>query len=141
MANIKQAFVLLSEASRLTGKSRRTIDRDIQIGKIHQTQVLREGSRKRISVAELERVYGKLASHDQDKRLAMSQDTATENTEILALLKAQLEAEKNRNRRAEDEIREWKERYFSVQEKLNTVLLPPPENEKRRGLFRRWFKK
>ncbi len=141
MANIKQAFVLLPEASRLTGKSRRTIDRDIQIGKIHQTQVLREGSRKRISVAELERVYGKLASHDQDKRLAMSQDTATENTEILALLKAQLEAEKNRNRRAEDEIREWKERYFSVQEKLNTVLLPPPENEKRRGLFRRWFKK
>jgi hypothetical protein len=139
-ADTAPAFVFLSEAEKLANVSRRTLDRDIRSGKIHNTQVRRSRNRKKVSVAELERVYGQLhlqTETRQDNSPAMSQT----QQDIVAILKEQLAEEKARSRRAEEQAQEWQERYLGAQEKLNGFLLPPPPEEKNKGRFRNWFNK
>ena len=67
----RSAFVTYQEAARLTGKTARTIRRKISDGVIAESQTQRENGHVTISVAELERVFGKLRRPRPD----MSGDT------------------------------------------------------------------
>jgi DNA-binding transcriptional MerR regulator len=141
-----QAFVFISEAAKLSGVSRRTIDRDIKAGKIHQTQIRTEKGRKKVSVAELEKVYGTLKSPEkktqtasktkQDKSPSMSQtekDLVQHYKEELERVRKELEYERQRSG-------QWEGRFLAANEKLNGFLLPPPK-EKKKGVFARMFGK
>ena len=61
------AIVSVSEAARLVGKSRRTIQRDIAAGKLSKCD-----NGKKLDTSELIRVYGSLlnAPNDADKKCA-----------------------------------------------------------------------
>ena len=67
------AIVSVSEAARLVGKSRRTIQRDIAAGKLSKCD-----NGKKLDTSELIRVYGSLlnAPNDADKNAHMTQDVA-----------------------------------------------------------------
>ena len=67
------AIVSVSEAARLVGKSRRTIQRDIAAGKLSKCD-----NGKKLDTSELMRVYGSLlnAPNDADKNAHMTQDVA-----------------------------------------------------------------
>lgn len=142
-----QPFVFIPEAAKLSGVSRRTIDRDIKGGKIHQTQIRTEKGRKKVSVSELERVYGTLKTPEkktktvsetrQDKSPSLSQtekDLVQHYREELERARKELEHERQRSE-------QWEARFLSVNEKLNGFLLPPPKEVKKRGFLSRIFKK
>lgn len=92
------AVVSISEAARLTGKSRKTIQRYVADGRISMSQHV-AGS-KGIDIAELVRVFGELShpapalSHATESQ-PVAPDVAATLAELRAenaLLKAQLEA-------------------------------------------------
>jgi excisionase family DNA binding protein len=139
-------FVYPDEAAKLANVSRRTIDRDIKDGKISGTQIRKEGGRKKIAVAELERVYGQLGQTNQpspktkaSQRPTVSKPNQTEN-EVIKLLKEELERERERTRKAEDASERWETRFIETQERLNGLLLPAPQSKKR-GFMARLFGK
>lgn len=135
----QKAFVFIPEAARLAKVSRRTVDRDIQSGKIHQTQIRNDKHRKKIAVAELERVYGQLETltkTDKEQSPNLSQSEYQSEKDMLAFYKQELERERERTRKAEDSAKRWEERFLDVQAKLNAFLLPPP---KKKGVFSRIF--
>ena len=67
------AITSVSEAARLVGKSRRTIQRDIAAGKLSKCD-----NGKKLDTSELIRVYGSLlnAPNDAAKNMHMTQDVA-----------------------------------------------------------------
>lgn len=131
----QEAFVFTSEAAQLAKVSRRTIDRDIKSGKIHQTQIRNNKNRKKIAVAELERVYGQLETLTKTE-VEQSPNLSQPENDMLAFYKQELERERERTRKAEDSAKKWEELYLDVQEKLNGFLLPPP---KKKGVISRFF--
>ena len=96
------AIVSISEAARLTGKSRKTIQRYVSDGRISMSQHV--AGRNGIDISELVRVFGELSqpapvlSHEtvsQSDAPAVSSDVAAEVAALKAenaLLKAQMEA-------------------------------------------------
>ena len=80
------AIVSVSEAARLVGKSRRTIQRDIAAGKLSKCD-----NGKKLDTSELIRVYGSLlnAPNDADKNAHMTQDVAPHMRIRLATLEAE----------------------------------------------------
>lgn len=143
----EQAFVFVPEAAKLAGVSRRTIDRDIKGGKIHQTQIRNEKGRKKVSVAELEKVYGALKTPEkttrtpsktkQDKSPSLSQpekDLVQHYREELDRARKELERERQRSE-------QWEARFLAANEKLSGFLLPAPTETKRGGIFSRMFGK
>ena len=87
------AIVSVSEAARLVGKSRRTIQRDIAAGKLSKCD-----NGKKLDTSELIRVYGSLlnAPNDVDKIETTTQDvTPTANPDVaeMRIRLATLEAE------------------------------------------------
>ena len=87
------AIVSVSEAARLVGKSRRTIQRDIAAGKLSKCD-----NGKKLDTSELIRVYGSLlnAPNDADKNAHMTQDVAPNippNVAEMRIRLAALEAE------------------------------------------------
>lgn len=96
------AVVSISEAARLAGKSRKTIQRYVADGRISMSQNVSGG--KGIDIAELERVFGELSQPDpaqshvtesQPDAQAVTPDVAATVALLQAenaLLKAQIEA-------------------------------------------------
>lgn len=121
------AEVGASEAARLTGKGRATIQRHIKSGKLSARRVAAHG--RVIDTAELERVYGSIRIGEAPQAEPVSQ-TETVTVEVLReqlrianeladWLKGQLEAEQKRSR------------------ELECPMLPPGKATK--GFFRRLF--
>lgn len=134
-------FVHVNEAARLANVSRRTIDRDIQRGKISGTQVRQQGGRRKIAVVELERVYGQLETRpktDLRQRPTMSESAQATESSLIQFLREELERERERTRKAESACERWESRFLEAQEKLNGLLLPPP---KKPGIMARIFGK
>ena len=133
-------FVHIEEAAQLANVSRRTVDRDIKRGKLSGTQIRQEGGRKKIAIAELERVYGQLETRpktDARQSPTLSEPDQTES-ELIKLLKEELERERERTKKAESASDRWESRFMEAQERLNGLLLPPP---KKQGIMARIFRK
>ena len=83
------AIVSVSEAARLVGKSRRTIQRDIAAGKLSKCD-----NGKKLDTSELIRVYGSLlnAPNDADKNAHMTQDVAPHISPDVAEMRIRLAA-------------------------------------------------
>ena len=126
-------FVTYQEAVRLTGKTVRTIRRKIKDGVIAESQTRQENGHVTISVAELERVFGKLRRPGGD----MSEDTGGHGRtavrdmsgtatdvlrEYLDFTKQQLELEQRRNDRLERALEEMREEIKRTQEQLSRLL-------------------
>ncbi len=137
-----QAFVFVPEAASLAGVSRRTIDRDIKGGKISGTQVKTEQGRKKIAVAELERVYGQLNSTEKrtetesDKSPSLSQS----ELDLVQHYKDELDRKIKELERERQRSEQWEARFLEANEKLSGFLLPSPK-EKKKGLLSRMFGK
>jgi hypothetical protein len=132
--NSPQPFVFLSEAAALANVSRRSIDRDIANGKISQTQMRQVKGRKKIAVAELERVYGSLVSPRTHSK--PSPALSETETDLVPHFREELERERERTRKAEQAAERWEARYLEAQERLNGLLLPPP---RKRSVLSRLF--
>lgn len=89
------AQVSIAEAARLTGKSRRTIERHLESGKLSFSHNV--ANMRQIETSELARVYGAFpkadAGHDNDTCQAVSYDVAALGATELSLRLAVLEAE------------------------------------------------
>ena len=125
--------VSLSEAARLTGKSRVTIHRHIEKGKL--TKEIDGTGNPVVDIAELERVYGTLKHPDLSQDVAEQQpETVNGNSLIqveLEMLREQivtLEAERARERGQQDEtiqdLRRERDRLLKlVEDQTATVKL------------------
>ena len=129
----ESAFVTYQEAARLTGKTVRTIRRKIKDGVIAESQTQRENGHVTISVAELERVFGKLRrpggdmSGDTDGhgRTAVRDMSGTATDvlrEYLDFTKQQLEFEQRRNDRLERALEDMREDIKRTQDQLSRLL-------------------
>lgn len=136
------AFVTYQEAARLTGKTARTIRRKIRDGVIAESQTLRENGHVTISVAELERVFGKLRrprtdmsgdtdGHDRTVVRDMSGTATDVLREYLDFTKHQLEFEQRRNDRLERALEEMRDEIKRTQEQLSRLLpmAKPPRTD------------
>ena len=127
------AFVTYQEAARFTGKTARTIRRKISDGVIAESQTQRENGHVTISVAELERVFGKLRrlrtdmsgdtdGHDRTVVRDMSGTATDVLREYLDFTKHQLEFEQRRNDRLERALEEMRDEIKRTQEQLSRLL-------------------
>ena len=126
------AHVSISEAARLAGKHRTTIQRHIKSGKLSATQDL-DGN-PAVDVAELSRVYGNLPGHAAPVQQSQSstlqqaaQDVAAGEIEVLrAKLEAAETAREIWKQQAEREARRADELLEMLkQEQQNIRLLAP----------------
>ena len=80
-------IVGITEAAKLTGKSRTTLWRDVASGRLSATSV---AGVKRFDVAELSRVYGEIRSTcNVSGTVAMERDATTDETTRMAVLEAE----------------------------------------------------
>jgi hypothetical protein len=119
------ALIGTSEAAKLSGKNRVTIQRAMKTGRLSYT--MNDAGERRIDTAELDRVFG-----------AAGADSSKSNTEHAAVLHAQLDAERRANallERTNDDLRQRldtsESERRSVQTQLTALLAhqreePPP---------------
>lgn len=119
----------ISEASRITGKSRSTLHRHIKSGKLSKS--LDESGAPIIDTSELQRVYGVLSHRDSsDTPTLAHHDTPPNNTEM----KAEMDA----LRRENDNLRQERDRWASQAESL-TRLITHQDATHRASWFSRLF--
>lgn len=112
----------LAEAARLAGKQRSTILRAIQSGRL--TDHRDSHGRRRVDVAELERVYGPLrttVASDVAPQPANRAHGPTPEALAAALvdeLRAELQRERDRADRLEADAREWQQRYVKLADRV-----------------------
>lgn len=136
------ALHTISEAARLTGKSRRTLQEHIKNGKLSKSQD--ESGNPSIDTAELVRVYGEFdatqaAPHAKARSVAQddaggAQGGAQAQIELLQLKLAHASQERDteRERRSEAEARERQEReenarLLTIIERQTLLLHPPAD--------------
>ena len=120
----------ISEAARITGKSRSTLHRHIKSGKLSKTTD--ETGAPVIDTSELQRVYGSLSHRDSVSSSDIEhRDTPHENTDVMAELIAL--------RRENENLREDRDRWASQAESL-TRLLTHHEPPRRASWVRRLFR-
>lgn len=121
------AFISITEAARLTGKSLPTIYRHINTGKLSQLHD------KTIDTAELIRVYGQLRINDSQQEL--SNDSQNELLRVkLELLEIQLQREKE----TVEDLRERLTQSEAERRQLTQMLThqpPQPEATKPESLL------
>lgn len=107
----------ISEASRITGKSRSTIHRHIKIGKISK-EIASDGAPV-IDTSELQRVYGSLDLRDSTSTpQAIQSDTPPDTPSLTAEVEAL--------RRENEMLREDRDRWASQAESLTRLLTHQP---------------
>ena len=108
------AIVSVSEAARLVGKSRRTIQRDIAAGKLSKCD-----NGKKLDTSELIRVYGSLlnAPNDADKNAHMTQDVAPNIPPNVAELRIRLAALEAENAALKDHLGSLKQAMLLLEHK------------------------
>lgn len=124
------AVVSISEAARLTGKSRKTIQRYVADGRISMSQ--RDAGAKGIDISELVRVFGELSqSASALSHASLSQRDALHVAPDVSVLEARiqgLEAQLS----AKDSLLEAKERHIASMETALRLLEHTPAR-------RRWW--
>lgn len=124
------SIVSISEASRLTGKTRATIHRHINTGKL--SKVANDTGGYGIDIAELIRVYGSIKNMDikQDNEVKIEQH----NTEAVNVLKARLAVLEAENNVLKDHVSSLKQALHLIEHK--TIELESPKKKKKfLGLF------
>lgn len=108
------AIVSVSEAARLVGKSRRTIQRDIAAGKLSKCD-----NGKKLDTSELIRVYGSLlnAPNDADKNAHMTQDVAPNIPPNVAEMRIRLAALEAENAALKDHLGSLKQAMLLLEHK------------------------
>ena len=108
------AIVSVSEAARLVGKSRRTIQRDIAAGKLNKCD-----NGKKLDTSELLRVYGSLlnAPNDADKNAHMAQDVAPSIPPDVAEMRIRLAALEAENAALKDHLGSLKQAILLLEYK------------------------
>ena len=108
------AIVSVSEAARLVGKSRRTIQRDIAAGKLSKCD-----NGKKLDTSELIRVYGSLlnAPNDADKNAHMTQDVAPNIPPDVAEMRVRLAALEAENAALKDHLGSLKQAMLLLEHK------------------------
>jgi hypothetical protein len=108
------AIVSVSEAARLVGKSRRTIQRDIAAGKLSKCD-----NGKKLDTSELMRVYGSLlnAPNDADKNAHMTQDVAPNIPPDVAEMRIRLAALEAENAALKDHLGSLKQAMLLLEHK------------------------
>ena len=108
------AIVSVSEAARLVGKNRRTIQRDIAAGKLSKCD-----NGKKLDTSELLRVYGSLlnAPNDADKNAHMTQDVALNIPPDVAEMRIRLAALEAENAALKDHVGSLKQAMLLLEHK------------------------
>ena len=108
------AIVSVSEAARLVGKSRRTIQRDIAAGKLSKCD-----NGKKLDTSELLRVYGSLLNvpNDADKNAHMTQDVAPNIPPDVAEMRIRLAALEAENAALKDHVGSLKQAMLLLEHK------------------------
>lgn len=131
------ATVTLSEAARLTGKSRKTIQRYVAGGRLSLSQAVH--GEKSIDIAELVRVFGELShSVPETAPVTMSQAVQPKVTPDVAALEdriRQLEAQVQ----TKDAILAAQERHLTSLEQALRLLEGPPKPSEDPPKPRRWW--
>ena len=135
-------FRHLSGSRSINRQTERTIRRKISDGVIAESQTHRENGHVTISVAELERVFGKLRrprtdmsgdtdGHDRTVVREMSGTATDVLREYLDFTKHQLEFEQRRNDRLERALEEMRDGIKRTQEQLSRLLpiAKPPRTD------------
>jgi hypothetical protein len=135
-------FLSIAEATKLIGKSRATLYRYIDEGKL-STSVDDLGKRK-IETSELLRVFGEFSKKDNEtvseRQNLTPRDTnlsqrLRDAAEHIRWLTAQLDEEKARSRRLEEE----KEREREHSRELERLMLAVGSQQRKPGIFERIF--
>lgn len=121
------AIVSISEAARLVGKSRRTLQRDIAAGKLSKCD-----NGKNIDTSELLRVYGTLSSATKvaDDNASMTQVVADNIPADVADMRARLAALEAENAALKDHLGSLKQAMLLLEHKMVDEPSKPP---------RRWW--
>ena len=121
------AEVTVSEAARLTGKGRSTIQRHIKNGKL---SVGRDGAgNPLVDTSELMRVFGPIHLADTGQPVSVTQD----DTPTLELLREQLRQAHEREEWLKGQLEAAQARSAELEQRM----LPPGEG--RKGFFARFF--
>lgn len=116
------AIVSISEAARLVGKSRRTIQRDISAGKLSKCD-----NGKSLDTSELLRVYGafKAATNGAQENVTMSQDVTGNVTPDIADMRAHIAALEAENAALKDHLSSLKQAMLLLENKITTEQPKP----------------
>ena len=128
------AIVSVSEAARLVGKNRRTIQRDIAAGKLSKCD-----NGKKLDTSELIRVYGSLlnAPNDVDKIETTTQDvTPTANPDV-AEMRIRLAALEAENAALKDHLGSLKQAMLLLEHKEQQASTETTQQRKWWQLFKK----
>jgi len=142
-------FLSVRQAVEAFRISRRTLERRLSDGSIHQSQVRHEGKERLIPIAELIRVFGEPKGELKDDPTTPHPPDRAQNAgqtdEIARRLIERLESDLERERVRADQERERANRYETElsearrrNDELTQRLLPAPHSS---GLFARLFKR
>ena len=128
------AIVSVSEAARLVGKSRRTIQRDIAAGKLSKCD-----NGKTLDTSELIRVYGSLlnAPNDADKNAHMAQDVAPNIPPDVAEMRIRLAALEAENAALKDHVGSLKQAMLLLEHKEQQTSTETTQQRKWWQLFKK----
>lgn len=128
------AIVSVSEAARLVGKSRRTIQRDIAAGKLSKCD-----NGKKLDTSELLRVYGSLlnAPNDADKNEHMTQDVAPSIPPNVAEMRIRLAALEAENAALKDHLGSLKQAMLLLEHKEQQASTETTQQRKWWQLFKK----
>ena len=128
------ANVSVSEAARLVGKSRRTIQRDIAAGKLSKCD-----NGKKLDTSELMRVYGSLlnAPNDADKNAHMTQDVAPNIPPDVAEMRIRLAALEAENAALKDHVGSLKQAMLLLEHKEQQTSTETTQQRKWWQLFKK----
>jgi len=124
----------LHAAAELTGRSRSTIHRAMERGRLSYERD--ESGARLVDTAELLRVFGESPPEDASNRDGNGKRHAMHNVE----LRAKLELEQAKNALLQErlaEIREERDRWREQATRLLTDQRPAPQPDARRGWWRR----
>lgn len=128
------AIVSVSEAARLVGKNRRTIQRDIAAGKLSKCD-----NGKNLDTSELIRVYGSLlnAPNDADKNEHMTQDVAPSIPPNVAEMRIRLAALEAENAALKDHLGSLKQAMLLLEHKEQQASTETTQQRKWWQLFKK----
>lgn len=125
--------VTVSEAARLTGKARATLQRHIKNGTVSVTRDKR--GNPLIDPSELIRVYGEFKIDSMSNGTAIVPDTSHDKTVTIALLQEELRVARERELWLKQQLEREQERSKELELKMLPVVAP------KKGLLSRIFGK
>lgn len=145
-----EGFVSIAEGIRLSGKSKMTVYRMINEGKLSTT--VDNTGKKRIQVAELIRVFGELHKPDASNGNSdenSKNDTTTERPKesnndtslIVTVLQEQLEREREQSQRERERADRLEQELTKANDYIRALLpaATSPEPEKPKSIWQRLF--